>query len=65
MTNGDRKFEAEFPGKTALEVFPMDGTEKSCARCSLEFKTLLHPFCQHRYCPARELSQQSNESASQ
>jgi hypothetical protein len=58
MTDGDREFEKQHPGKTALEVFPMDGAEKACPRCRLEFKTLLHPFCQHRYCPPRELFKQ-------
>jgi hypothetical protein len=54
MTEGDREFENAFPGKTALEIFPMDGKATQCPRCSLEFKTLLHPFCQNRYCPPRE-----------
>ena len=60
MTESDRKFEAEFPGKKALDVFPMTGKEHACPRCNLEFKTLLHPFCQHRYCPPRELGETTN-----
>lgn len=56
MTDGDRKFEETFPGKKALDVFPMDGSATECPRCGLEFKTLLHRFCQHRYCPPRELN---------
>ncbi len=54
MTPGDEEFERAFPGQSALEIFPMDGAEKYCPRCSLEFKTLLHPFCQHKHCPPRE-----------
>jgi hypothetical protein len=57
MTDGDRKLEQGFPGKSALDIFPMDGSEKSCPRCGLGFKSLLHPFCQHRYCPPREMGQ--------
>lgn len=56
MTSGDREFELKFPGKTALEVFPMTGTDTTCPRCDLEFKSRLHPFCQHKYCPPRELA---------
>ena len=54
MTEGDRVFEQTFPGKQALDIFPMDGTAKSCPRCDLAFSTMLHPFCQNRYCPPRE-----------
>lgn len=54
MTEGDRTFEREYPGKHALDVFPMTGRETACPRCGLEFKTLLHSMCQHRYCPPRE-----------
>lgn len=57
MTDGDRKFEEAFPGKTALDVFPMTGKETACPRCDLQFKSMMHGFCQHRYCPPRELEQ--------
>jgi hypothetical protein len=54
MTKGDREFERNFPGKKALDVFPMDGTEKACPRCDLQFSTMLHGMCEHRYCPPNE-----------
>lgn len=54
MTDGDRKFEEMFPGKTALDVFPMDGHATECPRCGLKFKTMLHRFCGNHYCPPRE-----------
>jgi len=54
MTEGDREFERNFPGRSALDIFPMDGTEAACPRCDLQFNKLLHLFCQHRYCPPRE-----------
>ena len=56
MTEGDRVFEEKFPGKNVLEVFPMKGDETACPKCDLQFKTLLHPFCQHKHCPPRALS---------
>lgn len=54
MTDGDKEFEKNFPGKKALDIFPMTGSETACPRCDLEFKTLLHPSCQHKYCPPNE-----------
>lgn len=50
-------------GRPLLEVFPMSGASTECPRCGLEFKTLLHPFCQHKHCPPREFKQQSTASA--
>jgi hypothetical protein len=63
MTDGDREFEKAFAGKSALDVFPMDGSEVACPRCDLQFSTMLHSFCQHKHCPPRELSN-SREGAS-
>jgi hypothetical protein len=48
-------------GKPLLEVFPMDGSSTSCPRCDLEFKSLLHLFCQHKDCPPREFKKQRDE----
>lgn len=32
----------------------MSATESRCPKCDLEFKSILHPFCQHKTCPTRD-----------
>lgn len=56
MKAGDEKVQELMAstGKSLLELFPMEGDSTECPRCSLEFKTMLHPFCQHHYCPPRD-----------
>jgi hypothetical protein len=62
-TEADKLMGQVLAGRPLLDVFPMDGSSKECPRCGLEFKTLLHPFCQHKDCPPREYGKRGQSSA--